>query len=138
MPTMLLDHRSGGATSLCLAPEDAAEYNNKISSFRCLISLRCSGGVFWLAIDYFLSLVSSISIQQFVRYMPLSSLINTRQHQASKVSHDLFITGLGAFPSPIWSFHLLSRRMKVAIIATDIAEVIGTAIGLNLLFGIPA
>jgi manganese transport protein len=26
---------------------------------------------------------------------------------------------------------------EIAIIATDIAEVIGTAIGLNLLFGIP-
>jgi len=40
-----------------------------------------------------------------------------------------------AFPKyvsvPLWAF------AEVAIIATDIAEVIGTAIGLNLLFGIP-
>jgi manganese transport protein len=40
-----------------------------------------------------------------------------------------------AFPKacrlPLWLF------AEVAIIATDIAEVIGTAIGLNLLFGIP-
>ena len=32
---------------------------------------------------------------------------------------------------PLWLF------AEVAIIATDLAEVIGTAIGLNLLFGIP-
>ncbi len=32
---------------------------------------------------------------------------------------------------PLWAF------AEIAIIATDIAEVIGTAIGLNLLFGIP-
>ncbi|MBB3460376.1 Nramp family divalent metal transporter [Rhizobium sp. BK377] len=40
-----------------------------------------------------------------------------------------------AYPSyvavPLWAF------AEIAIIATDIAEVIGTAIGLNLLFGIP-
>jgi manganese transport protein len=40
-----------------------------------------------------------------------------------------------AFPRyvsvPLWAF------AEIAIIATDIAEVIGTAIGLNLLFGIP-
>lgn len=40
-----------------------------------------------------------------------------------------------AFPKyvslPLWAF------AEIAIIATDIAEVIGTAIGLNLLFGIP-
>ena len=40
-----------------------------------------------------------------------------------------------AFPRPVaWSLWLLA---EIAIIATDIAEVIGTAIGLNLLFGIP-
>ncbi|MFT3987287.1 Nramp family divalent metal transporter [Aestuariivirga sp.] len=40
-----------------------------------------------------------------------------------------------AFPRPVawalWAF------AEIAIIATDIAEVVGTAIGLNLLFGIP-
>ena len=36
-------------------------------------------------------------------------------------------------PSP-WALWFLA---EVAIIATDIAEVIGTAIGLNLIFGIP-
>ena len=40
-----------------------------------------------------------------------------------------------AFPRPVafvlWIF------AEIAIIATDIAEVVGTAIGLNLLFGIP-
>ncbi len=40
-----------------------------------------------------------------------------------------------AFPKPValvlWAF------AEIAIIATDIAEVVGTAIGLNLLFGIP-
>jgi manganese transport protein len=40
-----------------------------------------------------------------------------------------------AFPRPIaWMLWLFA---EIAIIATDIAEVIGTAIGLNLLFGIP-
>lgn len=40
-----------------------------------------------------------------------------------------------AFPRPVvWGLWLLA---ELAIIATDIAEVIGTAIGLNLLFGIP-
>ncbi len=40
-----------------------------------------------------------------------------------------------AFPRPVgWVLWLLA---EIAIIATDIAEVIGTAIGLNLLFGIP-
>src|ERR1700741_3916374 len=40
-----------------------------------------------------------------------------------------------AFPRPVaWLLWLLA---EIAIIATDIAEVIGTAIGLNLLFGIP-
>lgn len=40
-----------------------------------------------------------------------------------------------AFPKPVgW---LLWALAEIAIIATDIAEVIGTAIGLNLLFGIP-
>jgi manganese transport protein len=40
-----------------------------------------------------------------------------------------------AFPKPVaWVLWLLA---ELAIIATDIAEVIGTAIGLNLLFGIP-
>jgi manganese transport protein len=40
-----------------------------------------------------------------------------------------------AFPKPVgWVLWLLA---EIAIIATDIAEVIGTAIGLNLLFGIP-
>jgi manganese transport protein len=40
-----------------------------------------------------------------------------------------------AFPKPV-SF-VLWALAELAIIATDIAEVIGTAIGLNLLFGIP-
>jgi manganese transport protein len=40
-----------------------------------------------------------------------------------------------AFPKPV-SF-VLWLFAEVAIIATDIAEVVGTAIGLNLLFGIP-
>lgn len=40
-----------------------------------------------------------------------------------------------AFPS--WVAYPLWLLAEVAIIATDIAEVIGTAIGLNLLFGIP-
>lgn len=40
-----------------------------------------------------------------------------------------------AFPRPVaWGLWLMA---EIAIIATDIAEVIGTAIGLNLLFGIP-
>ena len=40
-----------------------------------------------------------------------------------------------AFPRPVaWVLWLFA---EVAIIATDIAEVVGTAIGLNLLFGIP-
>jgi manganese transport protein len=40
-----------------------------------------------------------------------------------------------AFPRPVaWVLWLMA---EIAIIATDIAEVIGTAIGLNLLFGIP-
>lgn len=40
-----------------------------------------------------------------------------------------------AFPRPVaYSLWLLA---EIAIIATDIAEVIGTAIGLNLIFGIP-
>ena len=40
-----------------------------------------------------------------------------------------------AFPRTVaWGLWLLA---EVAIVATDIAEVIGTAIGLNLLFGIP-
>jgi len=40
-----------------------------------------------------------------------------------------------AFPAPVsWVLWLLA---EIAIIATDIAEVVGTAIGLNLLFGIP-
>ena len=37
----------------------------------------------------------------------------------------------GRSPWPLW---LLA---EIAIFATDLAEVIGTAIGLNLLFGIP-
>lgn len=40
-----------------------------------------------------------------------------------------------AFPKPVaWILWLLA---EIAIIATDIAEVIGTAIGLNLIFGLP-
>ena len=40
-----------------------------------------------------------------------------------------------AFPRPVaWMLWLFA---EIAIIATDIAEVVGTAIGLNLLFGIP-
>lgn len=40
-----------------------------------------------------------------------------------------------AFPRPV--AYILWLFAEVAIIATDIAEVIGTAIGLNLIFGIP-
>jgi manganese transport protein len=40
-----------------------------------------------------------------------------------------------AFPRPV--AYVLWALAEIAIIATDIAEVIGTAIGLNLLFGIP-
>jgi manganese transport protein len=40
-----------------------------------------------------------------------------------------------AFPKPVAFF--LWFLAEIAIIATDIAEVIGTAIGLNLIFGIP-
>lgn len=40
-----------------------------------------------------------------------------------------------AFPKPV--AYVLWFLAEIAIIATDIAEVIGTAIGLNLLFGIP-
>lgn len=40
-----------------------------------------------------------------------------------------------AFPRPVG--YILWLLAEIAIIATDIAEVIGTAIGLNLLFGIP-
>ena len=40
-----------------------------------------------------------------------------------------------AFPKPV--AYVLWAMAELAIIATDIAEVIGTAIGLNLLFGIP-
>jgi manganese transport protein len=40
-----------------------------------------------------------------------------------------------AFPKP--AARLLWLFAEVAIIATDVAEVVGTAIGLNLLFGIP-
>ncbi len=40
-----------------------------------------------------------------------------------------------AFPKPVG--YVLWFLAEVAIIATDIAEVIGTAIGLNLIFGIP-
>jgi manganese transport protein len=40
-----------------------------------------------------------------------------------------------AFPRPVaWGLWALA---EIAIVATDLAEVIGTAIGLNLLFGIP-
>jgi manganese transport protein len=40
-----------------------------------------------------------------------------------------------AFPKPV--AYMLWALAEIAIIATDIAEVIGTAIGLNLIFGIP-
>lgn len=40
-----------------------------------------------------------------------------------------------AYPKPV--AYVLWALAEVAIIATDIAEVIGTAIGLNLIFGIP-
>ncbi|MBL0372111.1 Nramp family divalent metal transporter [Rhizobium sp. KVB221] len=40
-----------------------------------------------------------------------------------------------AFPRPV--SYMLWALAELAIIATDIAEVIGTAIGLNLIFGIP-
>src|SRR6476661_6154622 len=40
-----------------------------------------------------------------------------------------------AYPRPVaWALWLLA---EFAIVATDLAEVIGTAIGLNLLFGVP-
>ncbi len=38
---------------------------------------------------------------------------------------------------PMWLARVLWVFAEIAIIATDIAEVIGTAIGINLLFGIP-
>jgi manganese transport protein len=38
---------------------------------------------------------------------------------------------------PRWASYPLWLAAEIAIIATDVAEVIGTAIGLNLLFGIP-
>src|SRR6202163_3615292 len=38
---------------------------------------------------------------------------------------------------PRWAAYPLWAAAEIAIIATDIAEVIGTAIGLNLLFGVP-
>ncbi|HWB45681.1 MAG TPA: Nramp family divalent metal transporter [Hyphomicrobiaceae bacterium] len=38
---------------------------------------------------------------------------------------------------PRWAAYPLWLAAEVAVIATDIAEVIGTAIGLNLLFGVP-
>jgi manganese transport protein len=38
---------------------------------------------------------------------------------------------------PRWAAYPLWLAAEIAIIATDLAEVIGTAIGLNLLFGIP-
>ncbi|MBX9683120.1 MAG: Nramp family divalent metal transporter [Hyphomicrobium sp.] len=38
---------------------------------------------------------------------------------------------------PRWTAYPLWALAEIAIIATDVAEVIGTAIGLNLLFGIP-
>ncbi len=38
---------------------------------------------------------------------------------------------------PRWAAYPLWALAEIAIIATDVAEVIGTAIGLNLLFGIP-
>jgi manganese transport protein len=38
---------------------------------------------------------------------------------------------------PRWASYPLWLLAEIAIIATDVAEVIGTAIGLNLLFGIP-
>src|SRR5438477_11327357 len=38
---------------------------------------------------------------------------------------------------PRWAAYPLWIAAEIAIIATDLAEVIGTAIGLNLLFGIP-
>ena len=38
---------------------------------------------------------------------------------------------------PRWAAYPLWLAAEIAIIATDVAEVIGTAIGLNLLFGIP-
>ncbi len=40
-----------------------------------------------------------------------------------------------AFPQPV--SNILWFLAEIAIVATDIAEVIGTAIGLNLIFGIP-
>src|SRR5215204_2453892 len=40
-----------------------------------------------------------------------------------------------AFPKPV--AYVLWSLAEIAIVATDIAEVIGTAIGLNLLFGVP-
>ncbi|HEY0034623.1 MAG TPA: Nramp family divalent metal transporter [Devosia sp.] len=50
-------------------------------------------------------------------------------------SRDLAQACRDAFPRPV--AYVLWLLAEIAIIATDIAEVIGTAIGLNLLFGIP-
>jgi manganese transport protein len=38
---------------------------------------------------------------------------------------------------PLWAAYPLWFFAEIAIVATDVAEVIGTAIGLNLLFGVP-
>jgi manganese transport protein len=38
---------------------------------------------------------------------------------------------------PVWASRILWIFAEIAIIATDVAEVIGTAIGINLLFGLP-
>ncbi|MGQ3073154.1 MAG: Nramp family divalent metal transporter [Ferrovibrionaceae bacterium] len=61
------------------------------------------------------------------------------QHVCARVAvgtgRDLAQACRDAYPRPVaWILWLFA---EVAIIATDLAEVIGTAIGLNLLFGIP-
>ena len=53
----------------------------------------------------------------------------------SRPGRDLAQACRDAFPRPVaWPLWVLA---EIAICATDLAEVIGTAIGLNLLFGIP-
>ncbi len=61
------------------------------------------------------------------------------QHFCARVAiatgRDLAQACRDAYPRPVG--RLLWLLAEVAIVATDLAEVIGTAIGLNLLFGIP-
>lgn len=61
------------------------------------------------------------------------------QHFCARVAvatgRDLAQACRDAYPRPV--AHMLWLLAEIAIVATDLAEVIGTAIGLNLLFGIP-